>query len=528
MAYYTEAGGLYVACDDPSGLPKFLCPLLSNDGVVMGLGHFPGTRTPGKTKLPYNVVLGSFQGDWYAAAEIYREWTSKQTFCREKLAARRDMPKWIADSPVAIAFPMRGQGDWDPPAAENPEYSPATNALPYLDKIAKELESPLIPIVFNWEKQGPWVQPDAFPPVGGDAAMNDFMSKARDKGWHPMIYGDGLCWVTAQKNTKYDGMPYFRSHGGEQAVVRNWEGKFFEEDIPWRTNYVVCVGTEKGRQAVLGMTHGMAEFGPSIVQQFDQGPGPKACYATDHGHPPVPGPWMTENFKQLLKTDIAEARAKDATIALSCEGAPPEICLQDYQLWDSRASMCPLFTFLFHEYGHGIQGFYTNRVSDESLRASIARAIVHGDMICLTLRDKGLIAYDWDQPWSRAVPDQAALLDWTKRLNQFRAGIARDYLIYGKMLRPWAVTRVTERDMGWGREPLVPSATWKSQDGRIGIVLTNFSDLGESPRVTLEGEGMKTVRLSIDGTKTERTMQLPATLDLELEPRSICLIEVSG
>ena len=32
---------------------------------------------------------------------------------------------------------MRGQADWDGPAKENPEYTPATNALAYLDNLAK-------------------------------------------------------------------------------------------------------------------------------------------------------------------------------------------------------------------------------------------------------------------------------------------------------------------------------------------------------------------------------------------------------
>ena len=70
---------------------------------------------------------------------------------------------------------------------------------------------------------------------------------------------------------------------------------------PWRKNYEACVGTEKGRQMVLEMTRRMAEFGPDVVQQFDQTPGPSACYATNHGHPPVPGPWMTEAFSSLIK-----------------------------------------------------------------------------------------------------------------------------------------------------------------------------------------------------------------------------------
>jgi hypothetical protein len=148
-------------------------------------------------------------------------------------------------------------------------------------------------------------------------------------------------------------------------------------------------------------------------------------------------------------------------------------------------------------------------------------------MVNLTLRDKGLIAYDWDQTWSRAIPDQDAILDWTKRLNRFRAGIARDYLIYGRMLRPWPVTNVTERDFGWGKEPLAPSATWQAPDGRIGVVLANYSDLGESPRVELQGDGKKNLMFYIDGKKTERAIQLPTAIDIEMEPRSLCLIEVT-
>ena len=184
---------------------------------------------------------------------------------------------------------MRGQADWDGPATLNPEYTPATNALPYLDKLATELDCPLMPLVYNWEHGGPWVQPDAFPPIGGEESMREFMAKSREKGWSPFLYGDSLCWVTWQGNTDYDGMPYFRSHEGEAGVARKWDGTLLEDVWPWRKNYWACVGTEKGRQMILEMTRKMAELGPSVVQQFDQGPGPVACYAPDHGHPPVPG-----------------------------------------------------------------------------------------------------------------------------------------------------------------------------------------------------------------------------------------------
>ena len=526
MAYYNDAGGLYVACDDPKGLPKFIDPLMESDGVTMGLGHYPGTRGPGEARLPYNVVLGTFQGDWYAAAEIYRNWASRQPFCATKLAQRSDMPKWLTDSPLGIAFPMRGQGDWDPPAAENPEYTPLTNALPYLDKLAAALESPLMPIVFNWEHGGPWVQPDAYPPVGGEAAVREFMAKAKARGWHPAIYGDGLGWVIWQKNTNYDGLPYFRSHGGEDAVARKWDGTFLEDVWAWRRNYEACAGTEKGRQMVLEMTRRMAEFGPDVVQQFDQTPGPSACYSTHHGHPPVPGPWMTEAFSSLVRSDNKIARSVNPMVAMSCEGAPPETYLQDFQTWDARVGICPLYSFLYHEYGNGFEGFYTSRVNDEALRLSAARALVTGYIVDFTLRDKGRIEYDWDQTWTRAVPDQAAILDWAKRTNHFRAGIARDYLVYGRMLRPWTVSGITERDFGWGKEPLVQSATWQAEDGRIGVVLANVADLPESPRVELEGQGSKKLVIYLDDQKEVHEVQLPHVVDIPMGPRSVCLIEL--
>ncbi len=494
----------------------------------MGVAHYPGSQGPGKSKLPYNVVLGTFHGDWYAAAELYRNWASKQPFCALKLAQRKDTPEWIAKSPVALTFPMRGQSDWDGPAKANPQYTPATNALPYLEKLATELESSVMPIVFNWEHGGPWVQPDAFPPVGGEVCMKEFMARAEEKGWHPVIYGDGLSWVTWQKNTDYDGMPYFRAHNGEAVVVRNWDGKLLNSDLgDWRRGYLACVGTEGGRRMVVDMTHKMAEFKPAVIQQFDQGPGPKGCFARDHGHAPVPGPWMTTEFNKLLEADVESARSVIPDVAMSCEGAPPEVYLQKFQIWDARARTCPLYSFLYHEYANGHEGFYTNRVSDETLRLSVGRALVTGYMMNFTLRDKGLIEYDWDQPWSRAIPDQNAILDWAKRSNHLRSGIGRDYLVYGRMLRPWKVSNVTERDFGWGKEPLVQSATWQAPDGRIGIVLANCSDLGESPRVELKGSGNKRMSLYIDGEQKQRQVELPKALDIGMSPRSLVLIEVS-
>ena len=94
------------------------------------------------------------------------------------------------------------------------------------------------------------------------------------------------------------------------------------------------------------------------------------------------------------------------------------------------------------------------------------------------------------------------------------------------MLRPWKVSNRTERDFGWGKEPLVQSATWQAPDGRMGVVLANGSDLGESPRVQLEGSGRK-ISLYIDGELKEEKVGAPGILELDMLPRSLTLIEMA-
>ena len=532
MAYYNRAGGLYVACEDSNGMPKFISPLMEKDGVMMGIGHYPGTRGPGVTRLPYKVVLGTFRGDWYAAAAIYRDWVEKQSFLPSKLSKRFNYPQWLLKPVVGVAFPMRGEGDWDPPAKINPEYTPATHALPYLDKLAKAFDASLMPIVFNWEHSGPWVQPQAFPPLGGEDNMKLFMEKAKARGWHPVLYGDGINWVVKQNNTGYHGMPYFKSHGGDSAIVHNWQG-VDELSTGWRSFYKTCVATKPARRMILGMTKGMAELGPSVIQQFDQGTYAVACYDTNHKHSPVPGPWMTADFTSLLKKDNKIGWSVDPNVIFSTEGAPPEIYLKYFNIWDGRMQgveriLCPLYSFIYHEYINGHAGFYTNSVNAEALRNFVAKSLVSGYMLNFTLRDSGRIEYDWDQLWTRAMPDQPSTLDWARRSTGFRYGIARDFLIYGKMLPPWNVTHVTKLDFGVGKEPLVRSATWEAPDGRIGIVLANYGNVEQIPQVVLEGHGMKKILLYVDGKTRYLKLNLPSVLNVDMPSRSLGLIEISS
>ena len=76
-------------------------------------------------------------------------------------------------------------------------------------------------------------------------------------------------------------------------------------------------------------------------------------------------------------------------------------------------------------------------------------------------------------------------------------------------------------------EPLVQSATWQASDGRVAVVLANCADIGQSPRLELEGLGNKKLSLYIDGQQTEHDFELPGVINLDMLPLSLIMIEVS-
>jgi hypothetical protein len=105
--------------------------------------------------------------------------------------------------------------------------------------------------------------------------------------------------------------------------------------------------------------------------------------------------------------------------------------------------------------------------------------------------------------------------------------VARDYLVYGRMLRPWKVSQVEERDFGWGKEPVVQSATWQAQDGRVGVVLANYGDLPQTPRLELEGTANKSLSIyNGDQKQKQQDIDLPGVLEIVMQPRTLYLIEV--
>jgi len=126
LAYYNDRGGLYLACQGTEGNVKRFRALHREPGVRLGVAHAGDWPRLGPRTIEYDTILGSFAGDWYDAATMYRTWSLAQTW-GTPLHRRTDVPDWLLESPAYIT--IRPQGILD-----DGSVFPVQEFLPYEEK----------------------------------------------------------------------------------------------------------------------------------------------------------------------------------------------------------------------------------------------------------------------------------------------------------------------------------------------------------------------------------------------------------
>jgi hypothetical protein len=492
MAYYNDRAGLYLACDDTRANVKRFRALHRVGGVRLGVAHIGDWPTQGGRQLEYDTLLTSFSGDWYDAAEIYRAWTLEQSWA-VPLSRRQDVPDWLLDSPAYITIRPQGILD-DGPVFPVEAFLPyEEKCLPLLDRLARRLDAPLVTVLMGWERAASWVYPDCFPPVGGDESMTRFGRLSRERGWHTGSFCNGTRWVTGHLWNGYDGRDYFREHCGEQGVCREADGSLWREnwDPKWRPSYATCLGAEQTRQIAVDFVKRLIGWGMESIQFFDQNCGAAtfACFAPEHGHPAMPGKWMAAAMTQIIDEYKAVAHtAGERGVINSAESGVNEWCLPLFQETDMRVTppghqrdFVPLYHYLFHECII-IQGMMGNapepyhlplRNAANCIYGQIPGAVMMGDGALLN-RDTG----NW-APWEPKVGSDDDAVEMIRTVTALRRGAGRDFLVYGRMLRPAQVSGI--EDITWtyeGRDHCIPAifhAAWQAPDGRAGVVLANWT-----------------------------------------------------
>jgi hypothetical protein len=266
-----------------------------------------------------------------------------------------------------------------------------------------------------------------------------------------------------------------------------------------RSGYDICPASKVGQTLLEEAYRPLLESNLDYVQILDQnhGGGQYFCYSREHGHPPVPGAWMTENMQKTLKrwNDIAPKTL------LGCESAAAEPFIGNLLLSDNRFELnyrigtpTPLYSYIYHEY---VRNFMGNQVcspfpeSEETFRFRLAYSFSIGDCMTLVLSEDGDIVSHWGTRDFNNLPNRKKALSFISNLAKFYREVAKPYLYSGRMIcAPCGETKsivFPTKESGIDVTlPAVFSSAWEAPDQSQALILINPNETEE--RCTVNGK----------------------------------------
>ena len=493
MAVMTDNGGVYFAAHDTEPNTRNVDFFRTKDGIQLKLRLFPGIEG-GYYKTTGETVLGVFEGDWYTAAEIYRNWFvgAKPSRLR-RLSETSDLPEWYYDSPIVLTYCVRGHYDTD--KMEPNKLFPYINGLDIVEKMAEQLQSRIMVVLMHWEGSAPWAPPYVWPPYGGEIALKEYADALHKQGHILGVYCSGFGWTQTSNIADYNKEDEFEQKNLKEVMCLSPEGELPLSNIcnDQRYGYDLCPAHPFCYETMINEASFMASIGIDYAQLLDQNHGgtPYMCYAKNHGHPPVPGKWESEAAIRIMQGIHQSIGNKK--MMFGCESSAAEVFIPELRFSDNRYEInfnfgmpVPLYAYIYHEYLHNFMGnqvaaeYALNcRLSKNNLLYRLAYSFVAGDLMTLVINDEGRIQWAWGQFnfSEHYMPDGEAVLRLVKNLNMWRKGAAYKYLNDGKMLRPLELdTKNTmELETKAGKMILSPlvTARYQAVDGSIGQIVVN-------------------------------------------------------
>lgn len=492
LAYLWEDAGLYMGAHDRARGLKCIDFYGENDGVTMQMRLYCGVDF-GKAYQPdFDIVWSAIDGKWESAAERYRQWFEKALPPRtKKIVNNNALPEWYADSPLIVSYPVRGIHDTD---VMNPNaLYPYTNALPMIERIRERIDSRIMVLLMHWEGTAPWAPPYVWPPYGGVENFKQFQEKLHECGDLLGVYCSGFGYTSFSKLDDYHMQEEYDEKELYRGMCASPENKVEFSMIcrAQRRGYDICPASKVGRQLLDEAYQPLFDAKLDYVQILDQnhGGGQYLCYSRDHGHPPAPGKWMTENMQSML----GDWNEKAGKTLFGCESAAAEPFIGNLQFSDNRFEInywmgdpVPLYAYIYHEY---VRNFMGNQVScpfittEDTLRYRMAYSFASGDAMTVVLNPNEQIIPHWGTRDFTHLPDQEKAWTMITNLTRFYKTKAAPYLYAGRMIPCGDIQCETveytmkKNDQIQKRQyPAIHATAWEALDGSRVQILVNPQD----------------------------------------------------
>ena len=544
--YDQEGRGLYFASNDTLSHTKHFEIGFTATETDWRMTHFPPLDGADFYQIPYEAIVGPFRGDWLTAATMYREWGTRQRWCRESRLHNGLTPRWVRKTDLWI---------W------NRGYS--GNVLPEAADL-KRRTGRNVSVFWHWWHGCSYDEgfPEYLPPREGRKPFIQAVRKAARKGIHCLVYMNSYQWGNSTRSWK--------EKGAERYAARRQDGGLYSHAynvFTGRELTPMCMGTSFWRDHYASLADSAVNHYGVAGIYMDQACTSMRCYAPDHGHPRGGGNYWTTSFHALTE----EIRSRCPAV-LAGEGSGedwiPSLDLfltlensRERYMGSSDTETIPLYQAVYHDYAI-TYGSYSSLVyppyddlwpeefrpqnREQSLpddfnrqfRMEQARAFVWGMQPTLA----NYHAFLWQEK-----PQEMAFL---RRIAAVRRK-ALKYLLYGVYTHvpdmgvlPAEEIELSKISIYAGRTgrtvsserkrvPTLYAGGWKARDGAVAFSFANISDQPYSGSLRFSAgeygiEGACRVYLI-----TEKGRRRVATcpdgevlMDLQLDPRDARVVEI--
>lgn len=491
MAYLFDNVGLYIGAHDTERGFKGIDFYPSEGSLVLTIRPYSGADFGQGYASRFPVVWQICGGDWQNACELYRSWFEDNLPKNlMPISENKRLPNWYERSPLIVTYPVRGMHDTD--EMKPNALFPYTNALPILNKIKNNTGCQIMALLMHWEGTAPWAPPYMWPPFGGEALFNEFRDALHESGDLLGIYCSGLgytlrstliesynCEKEIERDDVLSGVCHSPSNKPELGRTC----------CPYqRYGYDICPVSSRGREILEEGFAPIFDSGADYAQILDQnhGGGQYMCYAREHGHPPMPGAWMTENMQRLLLD-----WSKRTNMIFGCESAASEPFISGLLMSDNRYELnypfgtpVPVYAYIYHEYVRNFMGNQCGCPFDtacDTLRYRLAYSFSIGDIMTLALAPNGDLMTHWSTRDFEHAPDMEKTLRFIKNVMRFYDEVGKKYLYSGKMtVAPSigcdTITIPLSRGQSQITLPRLLSSRWQADNGKVAYIVVNPED----------------------------------------------------
>ena len=444
-------------------------------------------------RQPYDAIVGSFQGDWYDACRLYREWALQQVWAkRGPLHQRKDIAPqvdgaglWLIGHPFlvqdeACRNPMRKLARTLP--VDEVQKRGRTVDVEKTLEVIKETEAffgiPICWFATAWYEGGGDVSPPRYVIPKRFPELLRRLKEETGVSIEPWIAPRRMSVQLREWGPEADRAVQKNPDGTPQVTPPlSYEGGDRWATMCWSTDYWREFWRQKiDSFAKLGMDGLHLDELCSATSFNDQ------CFDEGHGHTIGGGTTYFDDHRAMLQMIRETGRRVRPDFIMHCE-AFSEVYMDLLDAYETDTSgephLIPMFQAVYHDYAH-VTGRRVFRWWDpnlpqtdgdeglDELVTAMGQFFVWGSHIGHVRRD--IVRY---------APEGAKYL---KQLVDARLA-GKKFLAYGEMLRtPRLLKKLPEINVHWERAdfPEVTLATvqhsaWKAPDGTIGLVFANVT-----------------------------------------------------